>query len=55
MAKLQEEIIVIKLSRLLRDSEPESEGILNDETRSALEGVVGELAGAGVLVELAVE
>ena len=51
MAKLQEEVLVIKVSKLLKDSENETEIISNDILRS-LEEVVGELAGAGTLVEI---
>jgi len=52
MAKLQEEIVVIKVSRLLKDSENESV-ILDQDLLTNLETVVQELAGAGALVEIA--
>jgi hypothetical protein len=51
MAKLQEEVLVIKISRLLKDNEQES--IIIDATSLvSLEAVVQELAGVGALVEI---
>jgi hypothetical protein len=52
MAKIQEEIIVVKVSRLLRDSDQSSEPILNDQAVENLEVVIQELAGENVLVEI---
>jgi len=51
MAKLHEEVLVIKVSKLLKDSESTSE-IVNNEVLRSLEEVVSELAGAGTLVEI---
>lgn len=51
MAKLHEEVLVIKVSKLLKDSDQPST-ILNNETVSSLEAVVQELAGANTLVEI---
>lgn len=51
MAKLQEVILVIKVSKLLKDSDIQTEIISNDVLHS-LEEVVAELAGAGTLVEI---
>lgn len=51
MAKLHEEVLVIKVSKLLKDSEATSE-IVNSELLQSLEAVVQELAGAGTLVEI---
>lgn len=51
MAKLHEEVLVIKVSKLLKDSD-EPSTILNSETVSSLEAVVQELAGANTLVEI---
>ena len=53
MAKLQEEVLVVKVSKLLKDSETE-QAILNAETVTSLEAVVQELAGANTLVEIQV-
>jgi hypothetical protein len=52
MAKLQEEIIVVKVSRLLRDSDDTSEPILNAQALENLEVVTQELVGEKVLVEI---
>jgi|TARA_R110000796_G_scaffold42971_6_gene105795 hypothetical protein len=53
MAKLHEEVISIKVSKLLKDSEQAS-AILNKEVIESLEAVVQELAGANTLVEIQV-
>ena len=53
MAKLQEEVVVIKVSKLLKDNEAETT-ILNTDTVTSLEAVVQELAGANTLVEIQV-
>jgi hypothetical protein len=52
MAKIQEEIIVVKVSKLLRDNEA-SASIMSAEAVASLEAVIQELAGSNVLVELA--
>ena len=54
MAKIQEEIIVIKVSKLLKDSEQGSP-IMGAEAVASLEAVIQELAGANTLIELAVD
>lgn len=51
MAKLQEEVIVVKVSKLLKDSDAETV-ILDNDTVASIEAVVQELAGAGTLVEV---
>lgn len=51
MAKIQEKILVIKLSKLLKDSDQETP-ILDADTLNQLHAVMQELAGAGVLVEI---
>lgn len=51
MAKMIEEIIVIKLSKLVKDSDP-SNTIADGDVQAALEQVAQELAGSGVLVEV---
>jgi hypothetical protein len=52
MAKLQEEVLVIKVSKLVKDTEKGGEIILDHDAILSLEAVVQELAGAGVLVEI---
>ena len=51
MAKIQEEVLVIKVSKLLKDSDTEST-VLTEDVTASLEAVVAELAGAGALVEI---
>lgn len=51
MAKLQEQVIVIKLSRLLKDNETETP-LLHDPDLQSLEQVIQELAGEKSLVEI---
>ena len=50
MAKIQEEVIVIKLSKLVKDN-GDVAVIATDDIISALASVAEELAGAGVMVE----
>lgn len=54
MAKLHEEIIVIKVSKLLKDAE-NTETIMSPEVVNSLEAVIQELAGSNILVEIAQE
>ena len=50
MAKIHEEIVVIKLSKLIRDNDAGAP-IASDDIVAALQTVAEELAGAGVVVE----
>jgi hypothetical protein len=50
MAKIYEEIVVIKLSKLIRD-DADVQAIATDDIVVALQSVAEELAGAGVVVE----
>jgi hypothetical protein len=51
MAKLVENVLVIKLTKLVRDSEDATD-IITDDIHAALEQVIQELVGDGVLVEV---
>lgn len=51
MAKIQEEIIIIKFSQLVKDGEEAGTRITEDVT-AALTQVAEELVGAGVIVEI---
>ncbi len=51
MAKIHEEIVVIKLSKLIKDNDVGPTDIANVDLVSALQSVAEELAGAGVVVE----
>lgn len=52
MAKIQQEIIVVKVSKLLRDDDAVASRIIDQAGTENLEAVVQELAGSGVLVEI---
>ena len=51
MAKMNEDMVIIKVSELLKDSD-EGRKILNHEIVSTIEAAVQELVGAGKLVEI---
>ena len=51
MAKIHEEVVVIKLSKLIKDGSVAAE-IANEEMISALISVVEELAGEHIIVEV---
>jgi hypothetical protein len=51
MAKIHEEIVVIKFSKLVRESDT-ANTIANDELVTSLGAVAEELAGTGVIVEV---
>jgi len=51
MAKMIEDILVIKLSKLVKDSDV-SDQIVTEDIHTALEQVAQELVGTGVLVEV---
>lgn len=51
MAKIQEKILVVKLSKLLKDTDTETV-ILDEESIAQLNAVFEQLAGPGVLVEI---
>lgn len=51
MARIHEEVIVIKLSKLVKDQES-PELVATEEIVEALSSVAEELAGSGVVVEV---
>lgn len=51
MAKIHEEILVIKFSRLVKDHEQPA-SILAQDVKESLAAVAEELAGSGVIVEI---
>lgn len=51
MAKIKEQAIVIKLSKLVKNNE-EPAALVNDETLIALEQVAQELVGNDIVVEV---
>jgi hypothetical protein len=50
MAKIYEEVVVIKLSKLVKDTDAGSD-IATPDIVTALQSVAEELVGAGVVVE----
>ena len=52
MAKIVEDVIVIKFSKIVKDSESEVSGIAGSDIQSALEQVAQELVGDAVVVEV---
>jgi hypothetical protein len=51
MAKIHEEIVVIKIAQLTKNDEQPATRV-TDEVMSALAGVAEELIGAGAVVEI---
>lgn len=51
MAKIVEDVVVIKFSKIVKDNEKENSEIASPETLAALEQVAQELAGEGIVVE----
>jgi hypothetical protein len=52
MAKIHEEIVVIKLSKLVKEKDESSELVATDDICNALQSVAEELLGGGVVVEV---
>jgi hypothetical protein len=53
VARIHEEVIIIKLSQLIKDSDESTpESIMIPESMAALAQVTEELVGAGVVVEI---
>lgn len=51
MAKIVEEVVVVKFSKLVKDSEADKTELASNEVLAALEQVAQELAGDGIVVE----
>lgn len=52
MARIIEDVLVVKFSRIVKDSDSEVSGIANSDIQAALEQVAQELAGDSVVVEV---
>lgn len=52
MAKIVEDVVVIKFSKLVKDNEKDVTHLANAEIENALEQVAQELVGDGVVVEI---
>jgi|TARA_B100000073_G_scaffold337916_1_gene334452 hypothetical protein len=51
MAKINEDVVVIKISELLKDSD-ESRKLVGPEVVTSLQEVIKELVGGNVLIEI---
>lgn len=52
MAKIHEELVVVKLSRLIKDSDVNVAPVVGQDIVANLEVLVQELVGDGVVVEI---
>ena len=52
MAKIVEDVIVIKFSKIVKDSESDVSAIAGSDVQQALEQVAQELVGDAVVVEV---
>ena len=52
MAHIKEEILLVKVSTLIKTTDTEIPNVLSDDIVSTLEQVVTELLGKGVVVEI---
>jgi hypothetical protein len=52
MAKIHEEVLVVKLSKLIKESDPTNNSIVSEEVLFSLEQVAQELVGESVVVEV---
>lgn len=52
MAKIVEDVLVVKFSKIVKDSESEVKVLANHDIQQALEQVAQELVGEGVIVEV---
>jgi hypothetical protein len=52
MAKIVEDVLVIKFSKIVKDSEGEVSSVANLDVQQALEQVAQELVGDSVVVEV---
>jgi hypothetical protein len=52
MAKIHEEVVLIRLSKLVKEKDSDHQLVATDEICDALQSVAEELLGAGVVVEV---
>ena len=52
MAKILEDVLIVKFSKIVKDSETETAGIAGSDIQAALEQVAQELVGDSVVVEV---
>ena len=52
MAKIVEDVVLIKFSKIVKDSEKDAATIADTDVQKALEQVAQELVGDGIVVEV---
>jgi hypothetical protein len=52
MAKILEDVLVIKFSKIVKDSDTDNGGLVGVDIQTALEQVAQELVGEAVVVEV---
>lgn len=52
MAKIIEDVVIVKFSKIVKDSEAETTSIANQDIQQTLEQVAQELVGDAVIVEV---
>lgn len=52
MAKIVEEVLLIKFSKIVKDTDKTQENITGQDVEQALEQVAQELVGEGIVVEV---
>jgi hypothetical protein len=52
MAKIVEDVLIIKFSSIVKDNTVDQPSVITDEVRMALEQVAQELVGGGVVIEV---
>jgi hypothetical protein len=52
MAKIQEDIVIIKFSKIIKDNNIDPDPVINTEQVYALEQVAQELVGDAVIIEV---
>ena len=52
MAKIVEDVLVVKFSKIVKDSDTDNGSLINNDVKAALEQVAQELMGDSVVVEV---
>lgn len=52
MAKIVEDVIIVKFSKIVKDSDEDKGGLVGNDVKAALEQVAQELVGEAVVVEV---
>ena len=52
MAKIVEDVLVVKFSKIVKDTDTDNGGLIGSDVQTALEQVAQELVGEGVVVEV---